>query len=176
MIDNIRQNLLVHEAKRWLRFTEKGGDNKGQVVEMFQKHVDGKAQGEPWCMSFAQFCVSQTDMTIDAIMMNSSENRSIIYSSEHCLTVWNKSPKECQFETPKLGSLMIWQHGSSSSGHVGIVVCVESSGEYVWTVEGNTGPQEAVNRDGDGVYLKKRKILNPGKMKVVGWLDPWGAK
>jgi hypothetical protein len=46
-----KTDLMIYEAKRWLNFVE-SGNNKGQVVEMFQKAVDNVAAGEPWCMSF----------------------------------------------------------------------------------------------------------------------------
>jgi hypothetical protein len=47
----IKERLLAFEAARWKGITEVGGPNKGQIVEMFQKAVDGKAQGEPWCFT-----------------------------------------------------------------------------------------------------------------------------
>ena len=48
----IKERLLIHEAKRWVGVTEVGGNNRGQVVEIFQKAVGGVANGQPWCMDF----------------------------------------------------------------------------------------------------------------------------
>lgn len=51
-------------------------------------------------------------------------------------------------------------YGASFLGHVGIVE--EDKGQYVVTIEANTGPDRRVQRNGDGVYRKlreKRKIM-----------------
>ena len=53
----IRKRLLVLEASRWIGVSEVGGQNKGQLVEMFQKSADDKASKEPWCLAFVLFCV-----------------------------------------------------------------------------------------------------------------------
>ena len=167
-----KRRMLVYEAKRWLRFTESGGDNKGQVVEMFQKWVDGKAHGEPWCMSFSQFCAGQVDRLTDEIFRQSLEHKSLLKKTEHCVTCWNQSDPKCHMDYPIKGSLMIWRKGSTSSGHVGIVVDVKDD-QTVMTIEGNTGPSEAVTREGDGVYLKERDIKGTYSMRVLGFLNPW---
>ncbi len=177
-IENIfefKRRLLAHEAKNWTKFTESGGNNKGQIVEHFQRFVDGRAAGEAWCMSFAQFCMGQVDKLVDEITM-SSMARSVVYKTEHCLTAWNRSPQWCRVDKPMVGTLMIWQKGQTSSGHVGIVIALDRDNPdaYVWTVEGNTGPSEGVKRDGDGVYLKKRPLATVGNMGIKGWLIPWG--
>lgn len=178
-LPELKRRLLVHEAKRWLRFTESGGDNRGQAVEAFQRAVDGRAIGEPWCMAFVQYCIQQVDLMIDEILRQSSSIRSVLAKSEHCMTVWRQSPSRAQHLQPLVGSVMIWQKGHTHAGHTGIVVSkhVEAAnpgdGEWLWTIEGNTGPQEVVTREGDGVYLKKRNIGDTGTMRVKGWLDPW---
>ena len=170
----LKSELLVHEAKKWLKFTESGGNNRGQVVEAFQKAVDGRAHGEPWCMSFVQYVTRQVDVLADVIMQTTSHKRSKIYSTEHCMTCWNKSPKECRIDQPVPGAVVIWQKGTSSSGHTGIVVSIDKDDhDYMWTIEGNTGPSERVEREGDGVYLKKRHIRQTGNMRVRGFLRPW---
>jgi len=50
-------------------------------------------------------------------------------------------------------------------GHIGIVVEVQDWG--VWTVEGNTSPEpsdeDSVERDGDGVFKKKRNWSELGQ-------------
>lgn len=42
---------LIDEAKKWIGTTESGADNCGPEVELFQKAVDGKSQGEAWCFT-----------------------------------------------------------------------------------------------------------------------------
>ncbi|MBD2102194.1 CHAP domain-containing protein [Leptolyngbya sp. FACHB-261] len=141
---------------------EERGPNRGKEVEMFQKAVDGKAQGEPWCMGFVQFCIK----TVEA----STRSQSKIFRSEHCLTVWEKSPKDLRLARPEPGCLIIWRHGNSSKGHVGFVEKVKADGKNFTTVEGNTGGGSGVEREGDGVYRKSRDIDGAGSMKVAGFL------
>jgi len=57
----ISNRLLIFEATRWLGIQEIGGNNRGQVIRMFQR-VIGRAQNEPWCMSFVQYCWHMTDV------------------------------------------------------------------------------------------------------------------
>lgn len=151
--------MLVEVARRFVGVKEKG-DNRGELVELFQKAVDGKAQGESWCMCFVQYCILEVERT-NAV-------KSKVFKSEHCLTVWNKSPKELRLKEPEAGCLIIWQFDNTSNGHVGIVTKVNKN--TVETVEGNTGDGSGVVREGDGVYARKRSKLGSQKMKILGYL------
>lgn len=165
-----RYKFLVAEAKRWVGVIEQSGDNKGQCVEMFQKACDGKAVSESWCMAFVQFCLKNVDdVSVKVFGAKGAHN---LFVSEHCLTVWDKSPKSCQTNTPLVGSIAIWQMGSTMSGHTGIVVNAFGDGTFE-TIEGNTGPGAGVVREGDGVYLKKRSVKPAGNMKLLGFLLPY---
>ena len=174
-ISHIKQRLLVHESKRWVRFIESGGNNKGQVVEMFQKAVDGKAVGEPWCMSFMQYCIMQVDSIFATIYPEYSDHKSKIYQTEHCMTAWRMSPVDCRSHDPIEGAVTIWQKGSTSQGHTGAVASYKEGDEYFYSVEGNTGPGKFVTREGDGVFLKKRPLGPVGNMEIVGFLLTWGV-
>ena len=41
--------VLVELAQEFVGVKESGGNNRGPLIEDFQRMVDGKAQGEPWC-------------------------------------------------------------------------------------------------------------------------------
>jgi hypothetical protein len=151
---------LIEVAQSFIGTREEGGDNRGARVEEFQRAVDGRAEREPWCACFAQFCIMRVEEFLAV--------RSPVFKSEHCLTVWERSPRELRLEAPEPGCLMIWQHAGTSSGHVGIVASVGEG--YVDTVEGNTGSGQEVERDGDGVYMRTRTLKGSPKMRVVGWL------
>ena len=168
------RNLTVYEAKRWLGATEQGGNNSGQLVEIFQKAVDGVASREPWCMAYVQSCVIRAEEMlsishpgVDAILVNA------LHKSEHCMTVWAKTPAACRIPDPKVGAIVIWRHGNSTSGHTGIVMSVLPDGSF-YTAEGNTGSTAAgIVREGDGVYKKLRSKRQVGTMILVGFIDPW---
>jgi len=169
---HIKQRLLVHEAKKWLGFTEQGGNNKGQAVELFQKYVDGRAAGEPWCISFIQFCVNQVDEMADSFFAMSINHRTQLYRTEHSLTMFRMHPQHLHVSQPEPGAIPIWQKGLSASGHGGIAETHSEFGEF-GTYEGNTGPSDKVERDGDGVFQKRRSMETVGTFKLKGFLRPW---
>lgn len=146
---------------------EKGGNNRGPMVELIQDTV-GSADREPWCMSLVQTCVAYAEKKTGI--------KSSLVASEHCLTVWRESPKSLRVKSvPAPDAIIIWRHGTSSSGHTGKM--------RVWrknkmdTVEGNSvsgvNPSGAVVADGGGVYANVRSVTGSGNMKVVGFLKPF---
>jgi len=150
---------FLQEASKHIGTVEVGGDNKGATVEAFQKAVDGVAAAESWCMAFVQYCLKAV-------------GGSILFKSEHCLTVWEKSPIACRTMNPKPGAIVIWRMKGTNSGHTGIVKSVV--GTLMLTVEGNTGPGPGIERNGDGVYEKSRNVRPlGGTMELVGYLWPW---
>lgn len=161
-ISFVPSKKLVEIAKKYIGTKEEGGDNKGKQIEEFQKAVDGKAQGEAWCMAFVQFCIKEVEKLSGGLI------KSEIFKSEHCMTVWNNTPKEQRLTTPEVGCLILWQFAGTSNGHVGIVTNVGPT--RVDTIEGNTGDGQGVVREGDGVYARNRSKTGDAKMKVVGFL------
>ena len=156
------------EAERWLGAQEIGGNNRGQIIRMFQRAV-GKAEDEPWCMSFVQYCCNKIDQIYKIVRKANDINK--LYQSEHCLTVWNKTPHICR-QDPAPGTIAIWNYKGGSAGHAGIVV--EVDGEIIRTIEGNTSDNtKRIVREGDGVYRKRRPINSISNMQLKGFLDPW---
>ena len=175
---DIKRQILVHEANKWVGIQETS-NNKGAEVEMFQKAVDGKAQGEPWCCCFIQFCLNQVDSEIDKAV-KIIHDRSWIYKTELCAAVWAKTPIEARIRDPEPGCLVVWGYElngkPTGKGHIGIV---ERIGENtLYTIEGNTGPSSnEIKREGDGVYRKTRpRHSGIGNMKLVGFLRCWPNK
>jgi hypothetical protein len=170
MIDrNTRMTLLTEEARRWIGIKERNGDNSGEIVEMFQRAVDQKAQRESWCMCFVMYCLQQADRI--AVNVFGAKGRHNLFISEHCLTVWEKSPLSCRVDRPVVGSIAIWQMGNTRSGHAGIVVAISSGGFQ--TIEGNTGPGAGIVREGDGVFVKNRTLVSSPNFKLLGFLLPY---
>ncbi len=171
-----RGRALAWYAKQWVGAKEIGGQNRGQIVEMFQRAVDGKAQGEPWCMAFVQFCLMAIDALCDDLTLTESV-RHHVWKAEHCVTVWNLTPKACRHTKPQVGDLAIWQMYDAegkptTSGHTGIVEKVLDEQNF-GTVEGNTGVGN--QREGDGVALKNRNTQGMGNLRLLGFLRPWAT-
>lgn len=159
---------LVELAKCYVGVRE-DGPNHGELVEEFQKAVDGKAQGESWCACFVQYCVARVDEELGT--------QTSLAKSEHCLTIWGQSGNRIiEGEVAFPGCIAIWQHGNSLNGHTGIVTEIIDA-ETFRTVEGNTGPGAGVIREGDGVYERVRTRATQGGtvgMHLIGFIDPWG--
>lgn len=153
---------LIDEAKKWIG-TKETRPNGGSAVESFQKAVDGKAMGEPWCAAFCFFCIKQVEAE--------TGHKSPLFFTEHVMTCWSKSPKNLRLVKPEPGALVLWRFDNSASGHMGIVYDIQ--GESIKTIEGNTSDGSGVVREGDGVYERFRSIHGSGKMKIVGYLDPF---
>lgn len=158
------RTLFVLAAEACVGVFESGGNNKGPVVSLIQDTVGGP-DAVAWCMSFVQTCLAYAELK--------TGNKSPIFVSEHCVSVWDKTPKAQRVKlSPLPGAIVIWQKGKSMSGHTGIVRGCDE--RHVLTVEGNTGPDAGqVERDGDGIYLKKRSRNGQGSMKVLGYLKPF---
>lgn len=176
-MNNLKTALLSFEAKRWIGVLEEG-ENSGQLIQIFQRSVDGQANKESWCMAFAQYCIKMADRAFAVLFPDEPAGESVIFRSEHCLTTWNRSP-ELQTSTPVKGSLCIWQkfNGSAatSSGHVGVVTDVHGDGT-ISVVEGNTSSSnKAIEREGDGVYLKRYTVgkMDRGALMLKGFLRVW---
>ncbi len=155
--------LLAHAATQCVGIIEEGGNNRGHFVELFQQTI-GPAQGEPWCMAFAQSLVAFVEDVCGPCLLPATES---------CLDAFYRAPKQLVVTTPRQGDLVIWRHGNTYQGHVGIILRVDE--DTFQTVEGNTSDGTGVNREGDGVYSKKRSKNPAGSMKIAGFLRPFKA-
>lgn len=151
---------LIRIAESFVGVRERGGNNRGPEVEMFQRTIGGAA-GEAWCMSFVQYCIKQAEAATGA--------RSGIHRSEGCQNVWYNSPSNMRRSRPEPGSVVIWGRRNSWQGHTGVVVKVHANGSFE-TVEGNTSGGAGVNRSGDGVYRCTRHMGGYGSLRVMGFL------
>lgn len=160
------RSLMIYAAESCVGIREEGS-NRGPMVSLIQDTVDGPDH-VAWCMSFVQTCIAYAELKTGV--------KSPIAAGEHCLTVWQSTPKAQRVKiVPLPGAIVIWQHGSSTSGHTGIVT--EWKGKVFEAVEGNTGggitAKGTVVREGDGVYMTERNATGTGTMKVVGFLKPF---
>lgn len=160
--NNDSRNLLIYAAEACVGIKEEGGNNKGLYVTELQKTVDKSADQEAWCMAAVQTWIAYVEKKLVIV--------SPIFSSEHCLTVWEKTKKvQRVLKIPAPGAIIIWQHGNSLKGHTGIVTSYGLTS--MDTVEGNTS--DSSFRDGDGVFTRVRSNKRDGSMKVVGFLRPF---
>ena len=162
------RSLFIQAAQCLVGIREVGGNNEGPMVELIQKTI-GNAGKEPWCMSFVQTCLAYAEVKTGIT--------SPIYDSEHCITVWHKSPKVARVNVfPLGGAIVIWRRSTSTKGHTGVLLSAD--GNLMNCVEGNTesglDPNGKVERDGGGIYHTVRDMRGTGSLNVVGFLKPFG--
>jgi hypothetical protein len=143
-------NVGIHEA---------GGENHGKWVEVYLRSV-GLGPGAPWCAAFVHYRL------VEAARELGSRLPADFPSSGYCpdYEAWAKRhgvwlPNSFQ---PLRGDLCLFYFPAKQRvAHMGIVVKPLRTGFR--TVEGNTGPDRAVNTEGDGVYRKLRRAGSLGK-------------
>lgn len=170
--DKNPRQLMIEAAKACVGIREKTNNNDGPMVELIQETI-GLAGNEAWCMSFVQTMIAYAEFK--------TKVESPIHPSEHCLTVWGKTPKKQRVKThPLPGAIAIWQHGKSSNGHTGVVLGADN--KVFSAVEGNTTSGKAgdkIVRDGGGVYFTERsmqkfpEVTQKTGMILVGFLKPF---
>ena len=157
-------SMLISRANSQVGVRESGGNNKGKEVEEFQKVVDGKAQGEAWCMAFMQWVSKKTCDQLNV--------KNPLYPTEHCYTLWNNTPEKYRLSKPKKGAVMIQVTRTKGkyNGHTGICSGgLHADGKNFSTIEGNTNG--AGSSEGNGVYKKTRSIDGTSSMTVKGFVD-----
>lgn len=169
------RGLLMEAAKCCVGQKEKTGKNDGEFVEEVQKTVDGRSNGEAWCMAFVQTMIAYVEFKIGIA--------SPLLATEHCLTLWGdtkgKHPEQLVKFSPLAGAIAIWQHGETSNGHTGLVLSCDEK-EFN-AVEGNasgylvpvTSDQSKVNREGNGVFYTHRNRIGADDMKLLGFIKPF---
>ncbi len=145
---------------------EVGGNNTGPMVTLIQETVGGPDH-VAWCMSFVQTCIAYAEFRCRV--------QSPVFASEHCQTVWNETPiaQRVKF-SPLAGAIAVWKHGTSSSGHTGIVDSCDTKTFHAF--EGNTESgivNGKVERDGGGIYWTSRSLAGNGDMHLLGFLKPF---
>lgn len=152
--------ILLKALHSMVGIQEEGGNNRGALVSAIQDTV-GAADAWAWCLSLQQTAIAYVEKKLQVVCD--------VLPHEHCLTLFNDAKKRKKIvNEPIPGDLIIWQHGATTSGHVG---CVIEAGPQLLCIEGNTAADSGtVVRDGDGVFLKKRSRLGAGSMRVLGFV------
>lgn len=150
---------------------EVGGNNKGPMVELIQETVGGAGR-EAWCMALIQTALAYVEQKLGV--------KSPIAVSEHCMTVWHKTPKAQRVKkVPAPFAIAIWNYPPSASGHTGVVINYNATKRKMNLVEGNTESGltkgGVIERDGGGVYFTERSTVGSKKMVLVGFLVPFAS-
>jgi hypothetical protein len=168
--DKDARALMLMAAQACVGIREQGGNNKGPMVQLIQETI-GSAVAEAWCMAFVQTCVAYAEVK--------TGKKSPLYPSEHCMSVWLKTPKSARVKVkPLRGAIAIWNYPPGQSGHTGILDAYDDARKGKMNlIEGNTekglSKKGLIERDGGGVYYTERANVGSPKMKLIGYLKPF---
>lgn len=151
---------------------ERGGENRGKFVEVYQQSA-GISPGDPWCAAFIYYRLKSASDQLGKRLPDGfpREGANKGYTPDYknwALKNGLHIPASKAARDPKLvqvGDLALFYFPRKGRiAHIGIVVDKFADGMGVVTVEGNTGPDagDEVNRDGDGVFKKRRKYTQLG--------------
>lgn len=147
---------------------EIGGENRGEKVRTYLANAAINVPA-PWCAAFAQWCsdaaarIVGVPNPLDAVVREALVQDYVtlaedpfsqlrIVGADHALP----------------GDLIAFRFGGSRWNHIGFVMDAPDH-QSVATVEGNTSPEGS--REGDGVYLKTRKVI-AGRTTFIRWDEP----
>jgi len=174
----MKHSWLIQEAKKWVGVHETS-DNRGPVIDQFILKTGGSL-GQPWCVSYVRYCALQVDKDFNEIYAVKKElhEKNTLPKTSSVMKLWDLSPEEAKSITPIEGYIACWQHfnskgNASGLGHCGIVGRVLEEGRWFDSYEGNTGPGNGIERDGDGVFLKMRSCQGSPRFRLMGFVNPW---
>ena len=152
---------------------EVGGSNKGPDVEKYQKAANGKAEGEPYCLGFVQYCLDEVERRHSVKPIT---NREV----ERVWTFFHDAPAKAMAVRAMRGFIICWhvidpKNPNGTNGHAGIIIGADGPDKVI-TVEANTTPDKSEagkEREGDGVYRRTRLLAGSPNFKVMGILDPY---
>lgn len=122
-----------------------GITNESPMVDLFRSVV-AKPQKEAWCVDFMQACIAYVESTLSIV--------SLLPATESAYELWQRGKIYSAISPPKPGDIIVWQLGNTMRGHCGMLTGQNSL--LYFTIEGNTSEQVGIDRDGGGVYAKKR--------------------
>lgn len=119
----------------------------------------GHANGQPWCATFVAWVFQQAAGGDKVVASNTLFGATTAGCAEN-VSRFKKAGRWLQpNQTPKPGDVIFYKRS-----HTGVVVGV--NGSTVYTIEGNTSPDNKIERDGGAVGFKTRTVGDGG---ILGW-------
>lgn len=132
----------IFVAKSQLDYHEGRVAGSWNNIQKYSKQIPGFrwSDGQPWCLTFVQWCLWQTGIEVP----EGARSASCRYSS----LAFRKAERFTEY--PVTGAVVFY--GTGGRAHAGL--CTGWDDTFVYTIEGNTNTTGGA--EGDGVYAKKR--------------------
>jgi hypothetical protein len=145
--------------------------DKDVWLRTWMQKVPGWKPGAPYCAAFAGAVVAAVLYSARVSMVQLNNSFLDVWTA-HCMTnVRHLQRRGLLSAEPVPGALWLARHGTTDSGHAGIVAAV--NGRQMSTIEGNTN--DAGGREGDGIFTKLLPIKGRGNLITQGFLHPAGV-
>ncbi len=130
---------IIREAERWLeRQCAETSANRGPCVDEIHLRFGGTVKAEAWCAKFVWVVVDE------ACVQTGTKNRLPFTAGARALLTGSDGKLRVDGNPEPGAAFYRRSTAPGASGHVGIVVAVESDGIY--TIEGNTSDRVAMIR------------------------------
>ena len=164
--------LVVAAANAFVGIGEEGGNNRGQMVEVFLAGV-GLGEGEPWCAAFVHHVGSS------ALYDRAAEKSSWpLPATASCWVLGDDAKRRgvCR-EVPAFGDVfLVYRPDLGRFAHTGFIIEVigsaQGSAGTEWTcatIEGNTNSDGS--REGDRVLRTVRTFTPRKGDRFIHWVD-----
>lgn len=152
--------LMLAAARALIGVTEA---KDAGVVAMIRETLAADS-GQPWCMDFVQTCIAFAE---------TPSFPSPVPASQGVLDTWNRSPHRfgSLSEPPKIGDIILWQEQGTQQGHCGLITGMDSL--MYSTIEGNTSDIQTIDRNGRGVWAKRRARGGTRTFTELGFIRPF---
>ena len=162
--------LAVDKSFLNLGVTEKGGENRGAAVEAYlDSCIPPLPPGSPWCVAHVRYRLKQAATELRSTYDHSMPRTG--YTPDYVAWavakgLWVPKEKVASGEiTPRKGDLCcFWFPVLNRHAHMGFVYGIGDDGRFL-SIEGNTSAptKTGVEREGDGLYLKTRRLSSLGR-------------
>lgn len=166
----ISKKAAVDACAKEVLSVRETGSNAGTFVERYLAAV-GLGPGNPWCMAFVVLRLVKAAHSLSLTIPNEMPRTgsTVVFSNFGKRKTWwiKRADLELGRERIQAGDIVFYFFAAKGRiAHTGIVVDANSNNDFT-TVEGNTssGMRDVVDRDGQGVYMKKRTL---GSLGVLG--------
>lgn len=162
----ITSSKIIAVAQAELGYMEKDNasnlDSKtGGGSRNFTKYARdvGHANGQPWCATFVVWVFQQAAGGDKGLASNTLFGATTAGCAENASRFKKAGKWLAPSQTPKPGDVIFYK-----KSHTGVVVGV--NGTTVYTIEGNTSGDNAIEKNGGQVALKQRTVGDGG---ILGW-------
>ncbi len=155
-------------AQNYIGLTEKTGKNDGEHIERMLLRYGGK-KGMNYCSAFVGEVLDSASVDEPArqgkrtllarswVRKNSIRARDVLLGRK----------------TVPDGAIVVWEKGETIWGHCGFVKKWDGAGGV--TIEANTTSGDGNQRNGDGIYERRRRIVPTAYFRIE-WFTPCGYK